>query len=109
MPEVITSLDAHKAFDRTEQSYLMSALKHFGFGPSFCVWIEILHKSPLLQFRQIILCRITFLFSVEQDRDVPYPPVVNYITIEPLAATLRNDPGVIGINRAGQIHTVIIC
>lgn len=46
VPEAIITLDAHKPFGRMEHGYLLSALKHFGFGPSFCSWVNLLYTCP---------------------------------------------------------------
>lgn len=54
------SFDAHKAFDWIEFNYLFTALNKFGFGPTFCYWIEILYALPKACIRkklfQIFFC-----------------------------------------------------
>lgn len=46
VPIAATSLDAEKAFDEVEWSFLFSALSHFGFGPYFSQWAKTLYKEP---------------------------------------------------------------
>lgn len=44
---VVIALDAEKAFDHIEWQYMLNTLKHFGFGPGFVKWIEIIYAHPL--------------------------------------------------------------
>ena len=45
-PEVVVSLDAHKAFDRIEFDYLFTALDTFGSSSGFISWIKLLYSAP---------------------------------------------------------------
>ena len=39
-------MDAEKAFDRTEQKYMLEVLKRFGFQSDFVQWVQLLNKMP---------------------------------------------------------------
>ena len=39
---ILVSLDQEKAFDRVNRTFLSNLLSRFGFGPSFCFWINTL-------------------------------------------------------------------
>ena len=43
--DLLVSLDQEKAFDRVNHTFLMDLLKHFGFGPDFCHWIETFYSG----------------------------------------------------------------
>lgn len=49
--DVVLLLDAEKAFDRVESSYLFSTLEKFGFGHTFISWIRLIYTSPLAAVR----------------------------------------------------------
>ena len=45
-PSAIVAMDAEKAFDRTEQKYMLEVLKRFGFQSDFVQWVQLLNKMP---------------------------------------------------------------
>lgn len=45
-PMVVVAIDAEKAFDKGEWSYLVEVLSHDNFGPIFISWIKLLYQSP---------------------------------------------------------------
>ena len=40
-PAILLTLDQEKAFDRVDHEFMLSVLRKFGFGPSFCGWVEL--------------------------------------------------------------------
>ena len=42
---ILISLDQEKAFDRVNRTFLLNLLSRFGFGPSFCFWINTLYNG----------------------------------------------------------------
>lgn len=46
IPSAVVSMDAKKAFDRTEWEYMFDVMEKFEFGPNFLRWIKLLYKAP---------------------------------------------------------------
>ena len=51
-PAILVSLDQEKAFDRVNHEFMMRVLQKFGFGPSFCGWVNLLYSKA--SFRIIV-------------------------------------------------------
>lgn len=44
-PGILISLDQERAFDRVDHEVMMRVLRKFGFGPSFCGWVELFYSK----------------------------------------------------------------
>lgn len=100
--EIVISLDAEKAFDRVEWSYLFEALRRFGFGKNFLSWINLLYSSPLANNNYSDY----FPLYRGTRHGCPLSPQLFLIAIEPLAVALRMDKQFMGIFRSGTEHKV---
>lgn len=107
-PEVLISLDAHKAFDRIEYAYLLTTLRRFGFGPVFCSWIKILYTSPQAFIRTNSIISKCFPLFRGTRQGCPLSPLLFNVAIEPLAIMLRNAAGLAGIHREGLDHKLML-
>ncbi len=99
-PEVIISLDTHKAFDRVQHNYLLSSLKSFGFGPSFCSWVNILYSRPQASIQTNNNMSEPFPLFRRTRQGCPLSPLLFNISIELLAAALRKDADI----KSNQIY-----
>uniref|UniRef100_A0A1A8LYQ6 Reverse transcriptase domain-containing protein n=2 Tax=Nothobranchius pienaari TaxID=704102 RepID=A0A1A8LYQ6_9TELE len=104
VPEIVISLDAHKAFDRIEYYYLFMALERFGFGPTFCSWIKIIYLSPQARVRTNNIISEPFSLLRGTRQGCPLSPLLFDVAIEPLAIKLRQAAELVGIQRGTQNH-----
>jgi len=44
-PAILVTLDQEKAFDRVDHDFMLRILRKFGFGPSFCRWVELVYVN----------------------------------------------------------------
>ena len=103
-PEVVVSLDAHKAFDRIEFDYLFTALRKFGISSGFVSWIKVLYSAPLAAVRTNGIISKYFPLQRGTRQGCPLSPLLFDVAIEPLAVALRERDDFIGIERGGVTH-----
>lgn len=105
-PEIIVSLDAEKAFDRVEWSFLYEVMEHFGFDNDFILWVKLLYSSPVASIKTNDMVSSPFPLGRGTRQGCPLSPLLFAIVIEPLAIWLRAEEGFKGILRAGVTHKV---
>lgn len=106
LPEVVVSLDAEKAFDRVEWSFLYEVLARFGLGGRFVDWVKLLYSSPKASVRTNNITSPLFPLRRGTRQGCPLSPLLFTLAIEPLALWLRSAVDFRGITRSGTTHKV---
>lgn len=101
-------LDAKKAFNLVEWSYLFFSLKKLGFGERFIAWVCLLYTST-----QACICTNTiqskfFPLTRGTRQDCPLSPLLFAIAIEPLSIAIKNNRLIPGVMRGGAEHKVFL-
>lgn len=98
IPSLIVALDAEKAFDKLEISYLQSLLQRMNFGPHFLRAIRTLYAHPLTQLSVNRFRSDDFCLTRGTRQGCPLSPILFAISLESLAAAIRSDPHILGID-----------
>lgn len=105
---IILSLDAQKAFDRVNWSFLFITLQKFGFGESFISWIKALYTSPTATITTNGLTLQQFTLHNGTRQGCPLSPSLFAIFLEPLAASIRQNNNIKGIRSISTEHKTIL-
>lgn len=105
-PFIIASLDAEKAFDRVDWSFLFTSLNHFGFRPYFTNWIKTLYSSPTAHVITNGLISKPFQLQRGTRQGCPLSPLLFALFIEPLAASIRQCARISGIQSKSHHQSV---
>lgn len=103
-PECVISLDAEKAFDRVEWSYLFVVLEQFGFGEKLLSWVRLLYTSPQACVSTNNSHSKFFPLSRGTRQGCPLSPLLFALAIEPLSIALKVDGLFSGVQRGGIEH-----
>lgn len=103
---IIVSLDAEKAFDKVNWTFLFSTLHKFGFGSSFIHWIKTLYTSPLATVITNGISSQSFALQRGTRQGCSLSPSLFAIFIEPLAAAIRQNPEIKGIRDITSQHKI---
>ena len=87
---ILVSLDQEKAFDRVNRSFLQSLLTRFGFGPSFCNWINTFYKGANMRVivNEWLTEPIPLSRGVRQGDSLS--PMLYILCVETLACQIRS-------------------
>lgn len=100
---VIASLDAEKAFDSVEWSYLWEVLSRFGFGPKFLHGIRLLYNSPRARVRTNNWLSVPFSLFHGTRQGCPLSPSLFALALDKLEErlSLYADDALLYLNDVG--------
>lgn len=107
-PIVTLYLDAAKAFDRVQWEFLFAALSNFPFSASFITWVKMLYASPKASV--ITNGAISPFFDLKRAtrQGCPLSPLLFNISLEPLAASIRANSNIRGVDGGGKQHKLLL-
>lgn len=100
------SLDAEKAFDRVEWQYLFETMEKFNIGPKFINLVKLLYRHPIAQIQTNKDTSDRFVLSRGTRQGCCLSPLLFTIAIDQLAAGLRSNPVIHGIQIGDCVHTL---
>lgn len=103
---IVASLDAEKAFDKVNWTFLFTTLRKFGFGESFIQWITTLYTSPRAAVITNGITSPSFTLHQGTRQGCPLSPSLFAIFIEPLAAAIRQNNKIKGIQVNNSQHKI---
>uniref|UniRef100_A0A8C5GMF3 Reverse transcriptase domain-containing protein n=1 Tax=Gouania willdenowi TaxID=441366 RepID=A0A8C5GMF3_GOUWI len=103
---IILSLDAEKAFDRVNWSFLLAVLDRFGFGDSFIQWISTLYSKPKASVTTNKITSQSFTLQRGTRQGCPLSPLLFAIFVEPLASAVRQNSVIRGIHSSISEHKI---
>ena len=105
-PAAVLSLDAMKAFDRLEWSFLWAVLRKMGFGNNFIHMIKVLYSNPSALVLTGQLSSALFPVTRSSRQGCPLSPALFALSLEPLAQMIRQSPSVHPISVRDSNHHV---
>lgn len=100
------SLDAMKAFDRLEWSYLWSVLDRMGFGATYIKLVKVLYSNPTAMVLTGKICSPLFKICRSSRQGCPLSPLLFAVSLEPLAQTVRQSMSISPISINGTRHYI---
>ena len=105
-PGMVVFLDFEKAFDSISWDFLHRTLKLFNFGPVFRKWIQILYTNPECCVSNNGYPSSFFMLSRGIRQGCPISALLFIMVAEVMAAMIRNNKDIKGIECNGEITTI---
>lgn len=94
---MLIGFDAQKAFDTVNWQFLYNTLSMMGFHPQFVEWIKVIYTNPKSCVRVNGSCSDFFYLERGVRQGDCLSPLLFAINIEPLAASIRMNENIKGI------------
>lgn len=105
-PTLIISMDAEKAFDRIEPTFLFQTLAGMNFGEWFIQYIKMLFKAPKAQILTNGFLLGAFSLSRGVRQGCCVSPLLFSLAIEPLALAIRANAATSGVKFGASEHKI---
>lgn len=96
-PMLLLSLDAEKAFDRLSWPFLFALLRHLDLSGPYLTAIQSLYTSPSTYLKLPGQAHNPITISNGTRQGCPLSPLLYALSIEPLAAVIRNSVDISGV------------
>lgn len=108
VPAVLLSLDAEKAFDSVNWSFLKCILTRFNFHEKFIRVIQNIYSCPIARIK--INGNLSETITLERGtrQGCPLSPLLFALFIEPLAQWIRQNTKIKGINIKDDVHKIAL-
>ncbi len=101
---LILTLDAEKAFDRVAWPFIFETCRSFGFSNIFISWLQNMYRTSKTQVRVNGTLSSPFELKRGTRQGDPLSPLIFALCIEPLAASVRRDQEIKGVEIEGIQH-----
>uniref|UniRef100_A0A8C5LY10 Reverse transcriptase domain-containing protein n=1 Tax=Leptobrachium leishanense TaxID=445787 RepID=A0A8C5LY10_9ANUR len=105
-PSLLLSLDAEKAFDRVEWTFLFRLCARLGLPDDFVGIMRALYEKPRAQVKLPGASRTPFTISNGTRQGCPLSPILFVLALEPLLSRIRHSPNIRGVPLGSQMFTV---
>uniref|UniRef100_A0A803KB25 Reverse transcriptase domain-containing protein n=1 Tax=Xenopus tropicalis TaxID=8364 RepID=A0A803KB25_XENTR len=108
IPGLLVSIDLSKAFDSVSWPYLHYILERWGFKQKFRHVIKALYNNPQAYVRWGPYFTDPFQLSGGTRQGCPLSPILFILALEPLAAQIRNNINITGLNVDSTHHKLCL-
>ncbi|XP_069507981.1 aquaporin-10 isoform X1 [Ambystoma mexicanum] len=103
---VAVSLDAEKAFDSLWWNYPFKVLEKFGLAPYFCQSAKLIYTNPGARVLTNHTMSEWFELGRGTRQGCPFSPILFALTVEPVAASIREHQNQRGIRMSGLTQSI---
>lgn len=108
-PTLIIAMDAEKAFDRIEPTFLFLTLAAMNLGEKFISYVETLVKAPKSQVFINGVLSSSFSLSRGVRQGCCVSSLLFLLTIEPFAHAIRVNTAISGVKFGSSEHKISLC